>query len=159
MFAGMVREKTHSILAVTRRDKSPGGTVNSVIFRAFLYWEGNTQLGGIVLNQEWMKVIIAAFFEVCWVVGLKHADNLWTWAGTVLAIVISFYLLVKSGEKLPVGSAYAVFVGLGTVGTVLSDIVFFGEPFKLEKILLIAVLLAGVIGLKLVEDEQKGEEA
>ncbi|WP_074599146.1 DMT family transporter [Sediminibacillus halophilus] len=111
------------------------------------------------MNQEWMKVIIAAFFEVCWVVGLKHADNLWTWAGTVLAIVISFYLLVKSGEKLPVGSAYAVFVGLGTVGTVLSDIVFFGEPFKLEKILLIAVLLAGVIGLKLVEDEQKGEEA
>ncbi|QTN01595.1 QacE family quaternary ammonium compound efflux SMR transporter [Sediminibacillus dalangtanensis] len=106
-----------------------------------------------------MKVIIAAFFEVCWVVGLKHADDLWTWTGTVLAIVISFYLLVKSGEKLPVGSAYAVFVGLGTAGTVLSDIVFFGEPFKLEKILLIAVLLAGVIGLKLVEDEKKGEEA
>ncbi|WP_309507098.1 DMT family transporter [Sediminibacillus dalangtanensis] len=111
------------------------------------------------MNHEWMKVIIAAFFEVCWVVGLKHADDLWTWTGTVLAIVISFYLLVKSGEKLPVGSAYAVFVGLGTAGTVLSDIVFFGEPFKLEKILLIAVLLAGVIGLKLVEDEKKGEEA
>ncbi|WP_153462855.1 DMT family transporter [Sediminibacillus terrae] len=111
------------------------------------------------MNREWIKVIIAAFFEVCWVVGLKHADNSLTWAGTVLSIVVSFYLLVKSGEKLPVGTAYAVFVGLGTAGTVLSDIAFFGEPFKPVKILLIVILLAGVIGLKLVEDEKKGEEA
>ncbi|WP_053218327.1 DMT family transporter [Virgibacillus senegalensis] len=111
------------------------------------------------MNKEWIKIIVAAFFEVCWVIGLKHADDSWTWIGTVLSIVISFYLLVKSGEKLPVGTAYAVFVGLGTAGTVVSDIVFFGEPFQFMKVLLIVVLLAGVIGLKQLESGEKGEKA
>ena len=75
-----------------------------------------------------MKVFIAAFFEVLWVIGLKHADNFWTWTGTIIAIIISFYLMIMAGRKLPVGTVYAVFVGLGTAGTVLSEILFFDEP-------------------------------
>jgi paired small multidrug resistance pump len=59
-----------------------------------------------------------------------------------------------AGRKLPVGTVYAVFVGLGTAGTVLSEIIFFGEPFKVEKIILILLLLAGVIGLKLVTKDE-----
>lgn len=102
------------------------------------------------MNANWVKVIIAAFFEVFWVIGLKHADDFWTWTGTVIAIIVSFYLMIMAGKKLPVGTVYAVFVGLGTAGTVFSDIVFFGEPFKVAKVILILVLLAGVIGLKLV---------
>jgi paired small multidrug resistance pump len=102
------------------------------------------------MNANWVKVMIAAFFEVFWVIGLKHADDFWTWAGTVIAIIVSFYLMIMAGRELPVGTVYAVFVGLGTAGTVFSDIVFFGEPFKLAKVLLIVLLLAGVIGLKLV---------
>ena len=102
------------------------------------------------MNANWVKVIIAAFFEVFWVIGLKHADDFWTWTGTVIAIIVSFYLMIMAGRKLPVGTVYAVFVGLGTAGTVFSDIAFFGEPFKAAKVILILVLLAGVIGLKLV---------
>ncbi|WP_087972654.1 DMT family transporter [Oceanobacillus rekensis] len=105
------------------------------------------------MNTEWVKVVIAAFFEVFWVIGLKHADGFWTWAGTVIAIIISFYLMIMAGRKLPVGTVYAVFVGLGTTGTVFSDIVFFGEPFQAPKAILIFILLAGVIGLKLVTND------
>jgi len=115
----------------------------------------------LVLNNEWMKVVVAAIFEVFWVIGLKHAYDFWTWTGTIVAIVVSFYLMIAAGRKLPVGTVYAVFVGLGTAGTVFSEILFFGEPFKIEKILLIVVLLGGVIGLKLVTKDpvQEGEES
>ncbi len=105
-------------------------------------------------------VVIAAFFEVFWVIGLKHADNLWGWIGTVVSIAVSFYVILQASRTLPVGTVYAVFVGLGTVGTVLSDILFFGESFKIEKIVLIFILLVGIIGLKIVTGEkvQEGEE-
>ncbi|MDO1831557.1 SMR family transporter, partial [Escherichia coli] len=69
--------------------------------------------------KEWGLLIIAAVFEVGWVIGLKHSESFGEWALTVVAIVISFSLLIRSGRYLPVGTAYAVFVGLGTVGTVL----------------------------------------
>lgn len=111
------------------------------------------------MNKDWIKVFIAAFFEVFWVIGLKHAHDFWTWAGTVVAILISFYVMIMAGRKLPVGTVYAVFVGLGTAGTVFSEILFFGEPFKVGKALLILLLLAGVIGLKLVTKDKNKEGA
>lgn len=112
------------------------------------------------MNTDWMKVLIAAVFEVLWVIGLKHADSFGTWAGTAVAIFISFYLMIMAGKKLPVGTVYAVFVGLGTAGTVFSEILFFGEPFKVEKLVLILILLGGVMGLKLVTKDniQEGDE-
>ncbi|OZI11187.1 QacE family quaternary ammonium compound efflux SMR transporter [Bacillaceae bacterium SAS-127] len=113
------------------------------------------------MDKEWLKVFIAAFFEVFWVIGLKYADSFWTWAGTLISIFISFYLMIMAGKNLPVGTVYAVFVGLGTAGTVLSEILFFGEPVKIAKLLLILVLLIGVIGLKLVtkSDHSEGAES
>lgn len=109
------------------------------------------------MNSEWLKVIVAAVFEVVWVIGLKHADSFWEWAITVIAIIISFTVMIMAGRKLPVGTVYAVFVGLGTAGTVLSDIILFNEPLKIEKLLLVAVLLTGVIGLKLVTNDSSSE--
>ncbi|SEQ41002.1 DMT family transporter [Piscibacillus halophilus] len=106
------------------------------------------------MQKAWLQVFIGAFFEVIWVIGLKHASHYIEWAGTIVAIFISFYLLIKAGETLPVGTSYAVFVGLGTAGTVVSDIVFFGEPFSFLRIGFIAFLLIGVIGLKLVTEER-----
>lgn len=139
---------------MSRKDKSLGETVFTVFSEAFFLF-GNNKFGGSVqMNTDWTKVFIAAFFEVLWVIGLKHADNFWTWTGTIIAIIISFYLMIMAGRKLPVGTVYAVFVGLGTAGTVLSEILFFDEPIKVEKILLILVLLAGVIGLKLVTKDK-----
>lgn len=60
------------------------------------------------MNKDWIKVFVAAFFEVLWVIGLKHADSLWTWGGTVIAIFISFYVMIMAGKKLPVGTVYAL---------------------------------------------------
>ena len=109
------------------------------------------------MYTNWIKVFVAAFFEVFWVIGLKHSEGFWTWTGTVISIIISFYVMIMAGRKLPVGTVYAVFVGLGTAGTVISEIIFFGEPFKMSKILLILLLLAGVIGLKLVTKDNVQE--
>lgn len=112
------------------------------------------------MNKTWVAVIIAAFFEVIWVIGLKHADHALEWIGTVIAIMISFYVMIMAGKKLPVGTVYAVFVGLGTAGTVISEILFFQEPLKIEKILLILLLLMGVVGLKLMtKDTVEGEQS
>lgn len=109
------------------------------------------------MSWNWIKVVIAALFEVFWVIGLKHANDFLTWTVTIISIIISFYLLIMAGRKLPAGTVYAVFVGLGTAGTVLSDIVFLGEPFKLTKIILIFILLTGIIGLKLVTKDNVKE--
>jgi paired small multidrug resistance pump len=113
------------------------------------------------MNANWMKVFVGAFFEVFWVIGLKHANGFWTWSGTVISIMVSFFLIIMASRKLPVGTVYAVFVGLGTAGTVISEIIFFSEPIKLEKIMLIALLLVGVLGLKLLtkDDTQEGADS
>ncbi|MGI6492106.1 MAG: QacE family quaternary ammonium compound efflux SMR transporter [Peptococcaceae bacterium] len=112
------------------------------------------------MNKYWITVFIAALIEVGWVIGLTHAYDFLTWTGTIIAIIVSNYLLVAAGQVLPAGTVYAIYVGLGTTGTVVSDIIFFGEPFNVEIIILIAVLLAGVTGLKLVTDDnvEKGAE-
>ena len=109
--------------------------------------------------KSWLRVLLASLLEVFWVIGLAHADEIWEWGGTIIAIAVCNYLLIKATSELPTGTVYAVFVGLGTAGAVLSEILFFGEPFNILKILLIILLLVGVIGLKLVTDndqEQKG---
>ena len=111
------------------------------------------------MNKHWMMVFLAAFFEVFWVIGLKHADSVWGWVGTLLSIGVSFYVMLKASQALPVGTVYAVFVGLGTVGTVLADILFFGEALKIEKVVLILILLIGIIGLKMVTGEKVQEGA
>jgi paired small multidrug resistance pump len=111
------------------------------------------------MNSDWLKVVIASFFEVGWVIGLKHAYNFWTWAGTLISIVICFYVLIIAGRKLPVGTVYAVFVGLGTAGTVLSGALFFGEALYIGKVVFILFLLIGVIGLKVVTQNKEKERA
>ena len=112
------------------------------------------------MHSSWIKVFVGAVFEVGWVIGLKHAASLLEWSATIICIIVSFYLLIKAGENLPVGTVYAVFVGLGKTGTIFADIVLFDEALKVETILLIMLLLAGVIGLKFVTpaDEQTGAE-
>lgn len=104
------------------------------------------------MNRSWLFVIIGGLIEVVWVSGLKHADSLLMWIMTALAIAFSFYLIIEAAKRLPVGTVYAVFTGLGTAGTVVGEMILFGEPFRWSKTLLILLLLAGVVGLKLVTD-------
>ncbi|WP_342565047.1 SMR family transporter [Paenibacillus sp. FSL R7-0345] len=111
------------------------------------------------MNRSWIYIFIGALFEVVWVIGFKHADNVVTWGATVVALVVSFYLIITASIKLPVGTVYAVFTGLGTAGTVLAEMILFDEPVKPVKLLLIALLLAGVLGLKLYSGSAKTKEA
>ena len=111
------------------------------------------------MNYHWIKVLVAAFLEVFWVIGLSHSYDFWTWTGTIITLIVSNYLMITAGQVLPAGTVYAIFVGLGTAGTVISEILFFGEPFKWGKILLILLLLIGVMGLKLVTDNKSEKGA
>lgn len=110
------------------------------------------------MNKKWLTLIFAAFLEVFWVIGLAHAYNFWTWVLTILLIITSNYLMIKVAQVLPTTTVYAIFVGLGASGTVIAEILFFGESFQWIKVLLISLLLVGVLGLKFVTDyeEEKG---
>ncbi|MCR2802297.1 DMT family transporter [Paenibacillus soyae] len=110
------------------------------------------------MNRSWLYIFVGAVFEVAWVIGFKHAHDVMTWAGTGAAVIISFFLIITASAKLPVGTVYAVFTGLGTAGTVLAEMILFDEPVKWEKLLLIALLLAGVLGLKLVGGKSETKE-
>lgn len=106
------------------------------------------------MNRNWMYVFMGGVLEVVWVSGLKHAVHMWQWAITILAIAASFDLLIRAAKKLPLGTVYAVFTGLGTCGTVIAEILIFGEPFSFIKAIFILVLLSGVLGLKLITKEE-----
>jgi paired small multidrug resistance pump len=105
------------------------------------------------MNRSWGMVWFGGILEVFWVSGLKYADNWWMWLGTAVVIYISFELIIRATKQLPVGTVYAVFTGIGTAGTVVTEMLVFGEPFRWAKILLILLLLTGVIGLKMVTKE------
>ncbi|MDU4695523.1 MAG: multidrug efflux SMR transporter [Paenibacillus sp.] len=110
------------------------------------------------MKRDWGLVGIAGLFEIGWVIGLKHAGDVLSWGGTAVCIIMSMYLLILSGRRLPIGTVYAVFTGIGTAGTVIAEMLVFGEPFRWAKLLLIMLLLVGVIGLKLVTDGETQRE-
>lgn len=110
------------------------------------------------MNNLWFLIVVAAIFEVIWVTGLKHADHILEWMITMISIMISFGVLIYASKRLPASTVYSVFVGLGTAGTVMSEMVWFDEPFHWPKLGLIVLLLIGIIGLKAVtNEEQEGE--
>jgi len=98
--------------------------------------------------KHWLTVVLGAIFEVSWVVGFKHATTPWEWLVTGIAVYLSFYFLIRASRHIPAGTAYAVFVGLGTLGTTSVGIVAFGEPVSLAKVGLIILLLIGIGGLQ-----------
>ncbi|QBO37065.1 QacE family quaternary ammonium compound efflux SMR transporter [Periweissella cryptocerci] len=99
--------------------------------------------------NPWVKIIIGVLFEVVWVSGFNHAGNWWQWALTIVALGTSYYFFFRAGQELPVGTSYAVFVGLGTLAAVIVDSVVFKTPISLIQIALIILLLIGVVGLML----------
>ncbi|GAK04422.1 LOW QUALITY PROTEIN: quaternary ammonium compound-resistance protein SugE [Geomicrobium sp. JCM 19037] len=103
----------------------------------------------------WVVVVIAAIFEIGWATGLKYANDALTWTLTIIAIVISFGLLIRAASTLLTSTVYAVFVGLGTVGTVAVDIIFFGTAINIGVIFFVVMLLSGVLGLKMVTGEKE----
>jgi quaternary ammonium compound-resistance protein SugE len=103
--------------------------------------------------MAWLVLILAGLVEIGWAVGLKYTEGftkLWPSVWTVAAMVVSLALLGIAVRWLPVGTAYAVWTGIGTVGTVLLGIWLFGESAEPARVAFIAMIVAGVAGLKFV---------
>lgn len=106
--------------------------------------------------MNWMLLVFAGLFEVGWAVGLKYTEGFtrfWPSVATVLAIVVSLSLLGLALKSIPVGTAYAVWVGIGAVGTACLGIVLFSEPASVLRLLSLALIVAGIVGLKLASPE------
>ena len=102
--------------------------------------------------MAWGMLVLAGLFEVAWAIGLKYTEGytrLWPTVGTVAAMIISLALLGAAMKTLPVGTSYAVWVGVGAVGTAILGIVLFGESASAGRLVSLGLILAGIIGLKL----------
>jgi len=102
--------------------------------------------------MPWIILVLAGLFEVGWAIGLKYTDGFtrtWPTIGTVAAMAISLGLLGIAMKSLPVGTAYAIWVGVGAVGTVILGIVLFNEPVNALRLISVGLIVAGLIGLKL----------
>lgn len=101
-----------------------------------------------------MYVVFAIMIEVVWVLGLRFSETFLHWTGTVIAIIISFYFIIKACEKLPSGTVYAVFTGAGTAIIASLDFTIFVGDFSWGKLALIGLIIIGVIGIKMTTDDE-----
>ncbi len=102
--------------------------------------------------MAWFILIVAGLLETGWAIGLKYTDGftrLWPTVATLAAMAVSMTLLGIAVKTLPVGTAYAVWVGIGAVGTAILGIVLLGEPVNAARIVSLMLIIAGIIGLKL----------
>lgn len=102
----------------------------------------------------WGVLIIAGLFETAWAIGLKYTEGFsrfWPSVWTILAMILSVWLLGLCVKQLPVGTAYAVWVGVGAIGTVIGGIVLFNEPVSALRVVSLSLIMLGIIGLKLAQ--------
>ena len=100
----------------------------------------------------WLALVAAGLFEVAWALGLKYSDGLtrfWPTAATLVAILSSFGLMSLALRSLPFGTAYAVWTGIGAVGSILVGMLLFREPADPIRLLCLSLIIAGMVGLKL----------
>ncbi|OWJ66072.1 quaternary ammonium compound efflux SMR transporter SugE [Inquilinus limosus] len=103
--------------------------------------------------MAWVILIIAGLFEIGWAVGLKYTEGfsrLWPSVATAAAMIVSLLLLGLALKDLPIGTAYAVWTGVGAVGTAILGIWLFGDPANFARLACIGLIVAGIVGLKLV---------
>ncbi len=102
--------------------------------------------------MAWIILVLAGLGEVGWAIGLKYTEGFtrfWPTIWTVLAMIVSLWLLGIAMQSIPVGTAYSIWVGVGTVGTVILGIVLLGEPVNALRLISVVLIIAGIIGLKL----------
>lgn len=102
--------------------------------------------------MSWIILVLAGLFEIGWAIGLKYTEGFtkfWPTVGTVTAMVVSVGLLGVAMRELPVGTAYALWVGIGAVGTVILGILLLGDAASPGRLLSLGLIIAGIIGLKL----------
>ena len=103
--------------------------------------------------MAWFALFLAGLFEIVWAIGLKYTDGfskLWPSLGTLAAMAISFGLLSYALKFLPIGTAYAIWTGVGAVGTAVLGIFLFGEAASAARLVCILLIVAGIAGLKVV---------
>ncbi len=101
--------------------------------------------------MAWVILIIAGLIETGWAIGLKYTDGFtrfWPSVLTILGIVVSMFMLSIAARTLPIGTAYAVWVGIGAAGAVILGIVLLGDPVNPARLLFLAMLVIAIIGLK-----------
>ena len=105
--------------------------------------------------MHWFLLVLAGLFEVGWAIGLKSSHGftrLWPSVATLVLMSLSFFLLASALKHLPIGTAYAVWTGIGAVGTALLGIILVGESASPARLACIGLILAGIAGLKLLSD-------
>lgn len=109
--------------------------------------------------MHWLILFIAGLFEVAWAIGLKYTDGftkLWPSVFTIVSMVISMGLLAYAVKHLPVGTAYAIWTGIGAVGTAALGIILFNESKELIRIFFIFLIVVGIVGLKIFSGHSEG---
>ena len=107
-------------------------------------------------NMAWIYLVIAGVLEIGWAIGLKYTlgfTRLWPSVWTIACMIISFAFLALALKTIPVGTGYAVWTGIGAAGTAIAGIILFGEAKDIPRILCLVLIIAGVIGLKLTNNE------
>ncbi len=102
--------------------------------------------------MSWVYLLIAGIFEVVWAVGLKYSHGftkLYPSLLTIGGMIVSFYFLSLATKSLPLGTAYAIWTGIGALGTVILGIFLFNEPVNAPRIVFLGLILTGILGLKL----------
>lgn len=111
--------------------------------------------------MAWFLLILAGLSEIVWAYGLKMTNGFTHLEWSVITIafmIVSFFLLGKAIQEIPMGTAYAVFTGIGAAGTAVVGILYLGEAANPEKLISLFCIIGGIIGLKLVSEPQKAEE-
>lgn len=104
------------------------------------------------MSLAWIYLLLAGCFEISWAIGLKFSDGftkLWPSLFTLITGAASFYFLAKAVTTLPIGTAYAVWVGIGAMGTAVLGILLFQETFTTSKLFFLSLLMISIIGLKI----------
>lgn len=103
------------------------------------------------MTSAWFVLVIAGLLEVCWATGLKYSEGFTRLVPsifTLITLAASMYLLAKASQQIPIGTAYAVWVGIGALGAAIAGIVLFKEPLTISRLFFLALLIVSIIGLK-----------
>jgi len=102
--------------------------------------------------MAWIYLFIAGLFEIGWAIGLKYTEGftkLWPSVITIIGMILSFYFLSTAVKSIPIGTAYAIWTGIGAVGTAILGIFLFGESKEVIRLLFILLIIIGIVGLKI----------
>lgn len=148
-FLAILWQEAHGMLEAFRQHRSQAAGLRH---RPLVPYRVCTTNGCKRYTMAWIYLIIAGLFEVAWAVGLKYTDGFTRGLPTLLtvaAMVVSFFFLAQAVKMLPVGTAYAIWTGIGAVGTAVMGIVLFSESADPGRIVSIMLIVAGIVGLKL----------